>query len=418
MLKHVTSDIDATRPPARIFPGWLVVAGTFVVSLLGFGVAYTFSSFLPPLQQAFAATRGDVSLVFALSGFLYFCLGAISGPLADRLGPRWLAVGGMLCIGLGMLLTSQAQALWQVYVSYGLSVGLGVGFSYTPAIAAVQRWFVQKRGFAAGMAAAGIGIGTLIIPPLATWLIGTTGWRTTYIILGIITLLLGPVAALLLEHSPQRRGLLPDGASLSSERDTNAQQDGPTLGQALRSRTFWLLYISTFAAGLAAFTPFAHLAAYAHDHGLSAAFGATLIALIGVGSTAGRFLLGKAADRLGLRYSLMVMYFGMMVMFFWWLLAVNTWTLVVLALLFGVFYGGFAALAPALTAVYFNGRRFSSIIGVQFTGVGIGTLLGPSLAGLVYDLSHSYMVPILVSAAACLIATLCLFFIGNPSQPK
>ena len=110
-LKRVPTDIDHARPSAQIFPGWLVVTGTFIVSLLGFGVAYTFSSFLPPLQQTFDATRGDISFIFALSGFLYFCLGAVSGPLADRLGPRWLAVAGMLCVGVGMLFTSQAQAL-------------------------------------------------------------------------------------------------------------------------------------------------------------------------------------------------------------------------------------------------------------------------------------------------------------------
>ncbi|HLZ56042.1 MAG TPA: MFS transporter, partial [Ktedonosporobacter sp.] len=98
------------HPLAQIFYGWFIVAGAFVVSLLGFGVAYTFASFLPPLQQTFAATRGDISFIFALSGFLYFCLGAVSGPIADRLGPRWVVVAGMLCIGVGMLAASQAQA--------------------------------------------------------------------------------------------------------------------------------------------------------------------------------------------------------------------------------------------------------------------------------------------------------------------
>jgi OFA family oxalate/formate antiporter-like MFS transporter len=107
-MRHISTELDPVRPASRIFSGWAVVAGAFFVSLLGFGIAYTFSSFFPPLQQTFAATRGDISFVFALSGFLYFCLGAVSGPLADHLGPRWVTVAGMLCIGVGMLLTSQA----------------------------------------------------------------------------------------------------------------------------------------------------------------------------------------------------------------------------------------------------------------------------------------------------------------------
>src|SRR5690242_9469986 len=117
-MRHISTELKYARPTARIFYGWAVVASAFVASLLGFGVAYPFSSFFPPLQQTFAATRGDISFVFALSGFLYFSLGAVSGPLADRFGPRWVTFAGMLCVGVGMLLTSQAQALWQVYVTY------------------------------------------------------------------------------------------------------------------------------------------------------------------------------------------------------------------------------------------------------------------------------------------------------------
>ncbi|HET8842702.1 MAG TPA: MFS transporter, partial [Ktedonobacteraceae bacterium] len=265
----------------------------------------------------------------------------------------------------------------------------------------------------------------LILPPLATWLISTAGWRVTYMLLGLVTLLIGPAAALLLEHSPQRRGLLPDGASSSAlasasrgESMVAGMQEHQTLGTVLRSRTFWLLYMATFAAALGAFTPFAHLAAYAQDHGLSGGFGALLIALIGVGSTAGRLLLGKGADRFGIRRSLMGMFLGMMVMFLWWFIATNAWTLVIFALFFGVFYGGFVALAPALTAVYFGGSRISTIIGIQLTGVGIGTLIGPGLAGIAYDLSHSYSVPILVSAVVNLLAVCCVLFLGISGRQK
>jgi MFS family permease len=425
-MRHISTEFNPVRPVSRLFSGWVVVVGAFFVSLFGFGVAYTFSSFFPALQQTFAATRGDISFVFALSGFLYFSLGAVSGPLADRLGPRWVTVAGMLCVGVGMLLTSQAQALWQVYVTYGLGIGVGVGFSYTPSLAAVQRWFVRRRGFASGMAVAGIGVGTLLFPPLATWLIGVVGWRAAYGILGIVTILIGPAAALLLAHSPQRRGLLPDGdqepeAAMPGSTQAKAPistEDDFTLGQALRTRAFWLLYAASFASSLGLFIPFAHLPAYAQDHGFSAGFGALLISLIGVGSTAGRFLLGHGADRLGLRLSLQGMFLGMTMMLLWWLIATNAWFLVIFALLFGVCYGGFVALLPALTALCFGGRRISSILGVIFTGVGVGTLLGPGLAGTLYDLSHSYTVPILLSAVANLVAVLCIWQLRTPTQQK
>ena len=129
---------------SRIFPGWLVVAGAFGVTLVGLGSAYTFSAFVGSLQHDFAASRGSVSLVFSLAGFLYFGLGILSGPLADRWGSRRLAVAGMILTGLGLVLAGFARTLTEVYAAYGLGVGLGVGCAFVPAVGAVQRWFVRR----------------------------------------------------------------------------------------------------------------------------------------------------------------------------------------------------------------------------------------------------------------------------------
>jgi len=141
-----------TLPRPSISRGWFVVASAFAVTFVGFGCAYTFSAFLESLQRDFGASRGSVSLVFSLAGFLYFGLGIVSGPLADRFGSRSLAVTGMLLVGLGLAAASAARSLVEVYAAYGLGVGLGVGTAYVPAIGAVQRWFIRRRGFASGLA--------------------------------------------------------------------------------------------------------------------------------------------------------------------------------------------------------------------------------------------------------------------------
>src|SRR5579859_6357746 len=124
---------DPTVRRARIFYGWFVVAAAFAVTLVGFGSAYTFSSFVASLEKDFAASRGSVSLVFSLAGFLYFGLGVVSCPLADRWGSRRLAVAGMLLVGLGLAAAGAARSLTEVYLAYGLGVGLGVGCAYVPA---------------------------------------------------------------------------------------------------------------------------------------------------------------------------------------------------------------------------------------------------------------------------------------------
>src|SRR3979409_676571 len=108
----------------RIFHGWFVVAGAFAVTFVGLGSAYTFSAFVESLQTEFAASRGSVSLVFSLAGFLYFCFGIVSGPLAARWGSRRLCILGMLLVGLGLGLASMARTLAEVYVAYGLGIGL------------------------------------------------------------------------------------------------------------------------------------------------------------------------------------------------------------------------------------------------------------------------------------------------------
>src|ERR1700735_3014155 len=202
---------ETALPPSSIFHGWFVVGGAFAVTLVGFGSAYTFSAFVESLQRDFGASRGSVSLVFSLAGFLYFGLGIVSGPLADRFGSRRLAVAGMILTGLGLAAASLAHSLLEVYAAYGLGVGVGVGCAYVPAIGAVQRWFVRRRGFASGLAVSGIGVGTLVMPPLASLLIDMLGWREAYLALGGLAAIVGGCMALLIGKDPRDRNLGPDG---------------------------------------------------------------------------------------------------------------------------------------------------------------------------------------------------------------
>ena len=404
--------------PGRPFYGWVVVASGFLVMLLGFGVAYSFAAFFPALQAEFQASRGDVALIFSLCGFLYFGLGAVSGPLADRLGPRWVVAAGMALVGAGLLAASRAETLWQVYLTYGLVVGVGVGFAYVPAIGAVQHWFVARRGLASGLAVTGIGVGTLAMPPLADWLIALGGWRGAYLWLGIAVIVIGGAAALLIENSPARRGLAPDGAALDDAMLAKpaAVAGGIAVGAALRTGPFWLLFVAATVTSFGIFIPFVHLAAYAVDHGHSQATGVALISLIGVGSIAGRFLLGGVADRFGRRLSFAGMFVGMAVMLVFWLAATGIVALAAFAVLFGTFYGGFVALAPALTADYFGGRNISAIIGLLYSGVGLGTLLGPTLAGVAFDLTGSYTLPIAAGAALNLVAIAAMLAMQDPAR--
>jgi len=410
----VSTNSSVSNP--RIFYGWFVVAGTFAVTFVGFGCAYSFSDFLLPLQRDFAASRGSTSLVFSIAGFLYFGLGVITGPLADRFGSKRLAVAGMILIGVGLAVASIAQSLIQVYAAYGLGVGLGIGCSYVPAVGAVQRWFLRRRGFASGLAVSGIGVGTLVMPPVALLLIDALGWRQTYLVLGIFAIVVGGGMAFLIEDDPRRRGLGADGDPPKAGQATVAV--GASLGEAISSRRFVGLYAACFICSFALFVPFVHLVPYALDHGIAQSAAALLVGAIGVGSTAGRFLLGGLADRLGRPLSFLLMFVGMGLSFVVWLFAMSLWPLAAFALVYGVFYGGFVTLAPAVVIDYFGGRHVSGLIGILYTSVAFGTLIGPSAAGFAFDVSHSYTLPILLSIGAYVIATVILALTSRVSRPR
>lgn len=395
----------SSQSGSRLFYGWFVVAAAFAVTGVGFGTAYTFSAFVEPLQHTYAASRGSVSLVFSLAGFLYFGLGIVSGPLADRWGARRLVVLGMILIGLGLAAAGTARTLGQVYAAYGLGVGLGVGCSYVPALGAVQRWFVKRRGFASGLAVSGIGVGTLVMPSLASFLITAIGWRRAYLTLSAVAVVVGVGMSLLIEDDPQVRGTGPDGAALSADADP-LRAAGTAISEAIVSWPFIGLYAACLICSFGVFVPFVHLVPYATDHGIPQSSAVLLLGVIGVGSTAGRFFLGDAADRMGRETALLAMFVGMAAVLVIWAVSTTFWPLAAFSLLYGVFYGGWVAALPAVVADSFGGHNVSGIIGVLYTSVAFGTLIGPSAAGFAFDLTHSYMWPILASIVANLVAAL------------
>jgi MFS transporter, OFA family, oxalate/formate antiporter len=392
----------ATKP---FFYGWVVVTAAFAIMFVSFGSAYTFSAFGDILQKEFGASRGSVSLVFSLAGFLYFGLGVVTGPLADRWGARKLVLIGMLTLALGFALASQARNLLEVYLAYGIGVGVGIGCSYVPAVATVQKWFINRRGFASGLAVSGIGVGTLIMPALAAWLLNAVGWRNTYLIIAAITASVGIAAALTLANHPNDKGLAPDGEPLASP-ETRTPPAGLSVREAITSQRFIRLYIACLACGFSLFVPFIHLVPYATDHGVSASSAILLVGVIGIGSTLGRFLLGSVADRIGRQNALQSLFIAMAASLVIWFFATGFWSLAFFALIFGMFYGGWVAVLPSVAMDYFGGRNISSIIGVLYTSVAFGTLIGPTAAGYAFDLSGNYTFAIIASIVMNLLAAI------------
>jgi MFS family permease len=404
-------EVSSVRP----FAGWQVVAGAFLCMFVGYGVAYTFAAFFAPLEAEFGARRGETALVFSIAAFLYFQLGFPAGLIADRLGPRPVVISGLLLVALGALTAGFATSLWQVYLGYGLGVGVGIGLSYVPSVAAVQRWFIRGRGLASGIAVAGIGVGTLVGAPLAHELIGWVGWRNTYFVLAAVTVLGALAAGALIRPGPERYGQTPDGDPPAAG-SAGAALTGLTVREAVRSGPFWAIYVGALLMSFGVFTPFVHLVPYARDSGLGQGFAVMLIALLGVGSTVGRFMFASLTNLLGRRLSFACMYVGAGLMMVMWSQSTAGWALAVFALVFGAFYGGFVAIAPSLAADYFGFRALASVIGLLYSGVGFGALLGSPVAGFAYDYFGSYTGAIFAGAVLCALSFVITVLMPEPAR--
>ena len=375
--------------------GWFVVVGTFLILTMGFGSAYSFGTFFTPLQDQFGASRAAVSAAFSLAILTLFSVGPLTGTLADRLGARVLVAGGTALVGCGLILASQAQALWQVQAAFAVCIGGGVGMAYVPAVGSVQKWFDRRRGLASGIAVSGIGVGTLIVPPVGALLIVQLDWRPAFLVIGAVVLAAGGAAGLLVRN--------PSGGNAGVD-STQAAMQGVPLGDAIRSRPFVLLLTGFLLASLGQFTPIAHLVPYAEDRGISPQSAATLLSLLGVGSAVGRFAIGAGADRIGRWRALGLSFGGVGLGCLLWLVSDGMLGLGAFAVLVGLFWGGSVALAPSVMADYFGTRSVSGIIGVLYAGVGLGALVGPVMAGWVFDLWESYAIAIAYSIIAPILA--------------
>ena len=394
-------------PPGEFRHGWPVVAGTFLILTLGFGSAYSFGTFFTPLEDEFRASRAAVSVAFSAAILVLFSVGPFSGTVADRLGPRKLVSGGLTLVGFGLIIASASQALWQVQAAFAVCIGGGVGLAYVPAVGAVQKWFDRRRGLASGIAVSGIGAGTLAAPPLAALMIGQLDWRPALLLIGSVVVVAGGASGLLVTNpQPQAR---PSPAQAQS-------QTGVHLSVAIRSRPFFLLFLGFLLASFGQFTPIAHLVPYAEDRGISPQTAATLLSLLGVGSAVGRFTIGAAADRIGRWRGLGLSFGGVGMSCILWLIGDGMIVLGIFAVLVGTFWGGSVALAPSVMADYFGTRAVSGIIGVLYAGVGFGALVGPIIAGLVFDVWQNYAIAIIYSIVAPVFAAASVLSAESPDR--
>lgn len=380
----------------------IVTASAFVAMFVVFGVAYSFGAFFAAMGDELGSSAARTSAVFSITTFLFFVLGAITGRISDRFGARPLLALAAVSLTGGLLATARVQTIEAGYLTYGLGVGVAVAAAYVPSVATVGKWFEERRAAALGIAVTGIGVGTMVVSPMAASLIEAVGWRNAYRTLGVI----GGAVLLLAAF-----GI---GAK-HSDTGTSSARFGP---RALRDRRALMLYLASLGFSIALFVPFVFVPAYARSRGADPIAAAFLLGLLGLGSTAARLVLGPLASR-----------FGSLRLFRWcfalhaasyliWLGAGGSYAaLATFVVVMGFAYGGFVALSSAVIADAYGPAVLGAALGALYTAAAVGSLVGPPAAGAVLDASGRYTSVIIALAAVSGIGTL-LLLIGVPMDTR
>jgi len=424
-----SNEINQAKAP-RLFYGWVVVATAFCVALVAYGVQYSFGIFLNPLREDFGWSVALVSGAASLFMFSRGALAILTGWATDRYGPRIIVAIGGFFLGLGLILTSQISAAWQLYIFYGLMAGFGLSVAFAPLVATTSRWFVSKRGLAIGIVLAGIGMGTAVMSPLARYLVATYGWNWSYIIIGLLAWVIIIPGALLLRRSPEEKGLLPLGKTESitgAEENSNiakkedsltSKRAGFSLKDAVHTKAFWLLLAMIIFWSICVQMIMIHIYPHATDLNIPEVVAANFMSLIGVFSIIGRLAMGAISDRLGGKLTLAICLVLQALAMFWLLKATDIWMLYLFAAVFGFAYGGCVPQLPVIAGEIFELKSIGAIVGVQMLGVAIGGAIGPLLGGRMFDVTGTYYLAFIISGVCTILALILLAFIRVPRKVR
>ena len=238
----------------RLFYGYIVVVAAFLILMMTLGLYMVFGVFFKPLQAEFGWSSAMTSGAFSLSMIIYGVLGIVVGGLNDRFGPRIVMTVCGFLLGLGFLLMSQVSALWQLYLFFGVIMGIGMGGVWVPPLSTVARWFVKRRSLMMGIVVAGAAMGTLIGSPVVSRLIAAYGWRLSYAILGGVVLLVVILAAQFLRRDPTQMGQRSYGESEGKQQGLKSETSGFSLREAVYTTQFWVIFIMFFCFGFCMFS--------------------------------------------------------------------------------------------------------------------------------------------------------------------
>ena len=383
---------------------WFVVLGAVLLQLC-IGAIYSWSLFNQPLMDKYGWDKNDVVLTFSIAVFVFAFSTIFSGRLQDKIGPKKVATIGGILYGVGLMLSSTASTLTQLYIYYGIIAGAGVGFAYVCPLSTCVKWFPEKKGFITGIAVGAFGLGSLMFKSIIQTLLATKGVSLTFFYLGLIYFVLVLAGAQFLE--------LPSNAAAATSKTSSSYNF--SMKEMLGTKAFyfvWTMFLFGSMSGLL-------VIGLAKDIGvqlanLDPAVAANAVAMIALFNAGGRLIWGTISDKIG-RIRVVFMMFtitalSMLVMSFTTLTYVSFF-----ACLAGIAFcfGGFLAVFPTITGEFYGMKNLGGNYGIVYQAYGIAALVGPIIISSVGGLKPTFN----IAAILAVLGAIMTFFVKAPQQP-
>lgn len=405
----------------KIYYGWIIVLIALFCMMYSYSVRYSYSAFFKPMLEEFGWSRTVTSGVFSLYMISYALGSFITGKIVDKHGPKLLIIVGALILGTSVYACSAVKKVYQLYIFYGIFVGLGgAATGWVNATTTISRWFVKKRGLATGIASTGVGIGSSIFIPLATSLIAVYGWKQSYRLYGIVILLtLIPLGFFAVKSPEDMKNIRSNSKSAFKESPSKIHDHNSIeVKQALKIAPYRAMFITQLLLTLQLNAIMVHFIPYATDIGITSLVASKYIALLSLISNIGRIYGGWFSDKMGRKNiiigSILIQSFSC---FFLPFIKLKLF-LILFINIYGISYGVWVSQSPPLAADIFGNKYFGSLWGIITVGIGLGGAIGPLLAGLIYDLTGSYFLVFSINIVICLLASFLISFFIKPVKLK
>lgn len=404
----------------RPFYGWwIVLAGIGIQSLVAALMFQAFGTYVVLLERDFGWSRTSLAAAFSFARIEDGLLGPLQGWLLDRFGPRAVMSVGFVLFGCGFLLFSRINSLPTFYATFMLmSIGAALA-GFLSVTTAIVHWFERQRSLAIGLALLGTAVGGLLLP-LVVLALEQFGWRSVSAASGVLVIVAGLPMAQVVRHRPEQYGEWPDGRPPETAIDGAGEgAPGPpekinfTARQAMRTRAFWYISLAHAAAVLVVSVVQVHFVAHVSDSlGYTLTQAAAVMTLMTIMNLIGRVAGGYMGDRAGARPILVASMLGHAAALLFLTFALSLWMIIAFAVLNGLAWGARVPVIIAMRAEYFGARSYGTIMGFSSLVIMVGSIAGPLLAGLSFDLTGSYVSGF--TALAIVAALGSLFIIALP----